>query len=763
MQRERHQNLLERFDTKRLGINTVSKARHFRFHLLSTTSIMCFALANFAPPAFSQSATPGATILLERIVVGGSPEDIARERINAMPGGAALISSEDNEGKADVTIADTLRVVPGVIVQSFFGGNDQPRIQIRGSGLQQNPVERGILILRDGLPLNRADGSYIIGLADPRQAEFIEVFRGHTANRLGATVLGGAINFTSPNGRTSPGSKITLEAGSFGQMNGSLSTGGSNENMDAHLQISGTKRDGFRDYNESERLNINLNVGAQINENISTRLFLGYTDLEFDVSGPLTWTDLKKNPKQVHPGPTVTLPGPTIANPGPNVIRDQPTRKSEQFRIGSRTSLNYDFHAVDFGLGYSSTDDSFTFPIGGGIRDTEGGDASAVIRYSYSPDDSNPLPLFEATAKYVSGTADRENYQNLSGDKGALFGKSELNATTLSLNAGMHIPIGDKFTVAPAISYSYATRNNDDLFGRGMRPVAGYHPVTGAPMNAFARPQDTSYDRSYSGFSPSLGVIYDITPDSKIFSSVSRSFEPPTHGDLLATINGTPFLSPGAPAAGTPRVAFAIPDLEAQTATTIEAGWRGEKAGFTWNLVTYYSWVNNELLNLRDASGVSLGAVNADKTTHFGVELGAATTITDAISARLAYTYQDFRFDNDAKHGDNRLAGAPRHSINAALRYTFSSDFFTEAEINWRSGDTPVDNANTLFNEAWTTVDLRSSYKINQTFSISGEVRNVFDEIYASSTLITDVARADQAAFLPGDGRSFHISLNAQF
>jgi hypothetical protein len=39
--------------------------------------------------------------------------------------------------------------VPGIIGQSFFDGNDQPRVQIRGSGLQRNAVERGILVLQD--------------------------------------------------------------------------------------------------------------------------------------------------------------------------------------------------------------------------------------------------------------------------------------------------------------------------------------------------------------------------------------------------------------------------------------------------------------------------------------------------------------------------------------------------------------------------------------------------------------------------------------
>lgn len=91
-----------------------------------------------------------------------------------------------------------------MIVQDFFGGHDQPRIQIRGSGLQQNPVERGILMMRDGLPINRADGSYIAGFADPSNAQAIEVYRGYLANRLGATVIGGAINFMSPTVATAP-------------------------------------------------------------------------------------------------------------------------------------------------------------------------------------------------------------------------------------------------------------------------------------------------------------------------------------------------------------------------------------------------------------------------------------------------------------------------------------------------------------------------------------------------------------------------------
>ncbi|HEX6960626.1 MAG TPA: TonB-dependent receptor, partial [Lacipirellula sp.] len=145
-------------------------------------------------------------------------------------------------------------------------------------------------------------------------------------------------------------------------------------------------------------------------------------------------------------------------------------------------------------------------------------------------------------------------------------------------------------------------------------------------------------------------------------------------------------------------------------------------------------------------------------------ELGAAFQITDELSARVAYTYQDFRFDNDPIYGDNRLGGAPNHILNAALRYTVMSGLWVEAEVHWVPGKTPVDNANNLYNDPFTLVDLRSSYTISDNLIVFGEVSNIFDEKYASATLIVDEVKfSDQAVFLPGDGRAFIAGIKARF
>ncbi len=729
---------------------------------------LALLLAAASPLCQAQSAAPGSQVEMQTVVVVGerlSPSEVVRERVEALPGGGAVLDREEFADSARPTVSRALASVPGVVVQEFFGGNDQPRIQIRGSGLQQNPVERGVLVLQDGLPINRADGSYIVGFANPKQAESIEVYRGYLANRLGATVLGGALNFASPTGWQRPGTTASASVGSFGHRSLGLRSGGQWDKVDGLFEVDVNRRDGFRDYNDSERVSVGGNVGFAVSENVSSRLFVRYTDLGFDVAGPLTKSGLKANPRRVHTGPQVTPTGPI--NPGPNVIRDRPRRDARQFIIGSRTSVTRDAHLIDFGVGYSHTDDTFRFPVSSGVRSTEGGDFTAVVRYAYGPGE-NTLPLFETTAQYTIGSADRRYAINQAGRSGATFGDSDLDASTLSLFAGLNIEVLPKWTLSPSISYSHAKRENDDRFALATRPTIAFAPPnpTVSLPNGAVPTQSTSYSRSYDEWSPSLALSFRPDPTQTIFAAVSRSFEPPTHDDLIATIGGTPNSSPGRPNPGAPFAAapaFSTPDLDAQTATTVEAGWRTRTERYAWEAITYWSWVDNELLSLRDVTGASLGAINADKTIHFGIELGGSTRLTDRLAASAAYTYQDFRFDDDPIRGDNRLAGAPPHMLFASLRFDATPQSTIQGAVRWSPRKTPVDNMNTLYVDPYAVVDVRAEYRISPKLAVFGEVTNLFDKTYASSSLVVDQARPDQAAFLPGDGRGFYVGVSASF
>lgn len=709
----------------------------------------------------AQSAAPGSVIVLDTVVIrGGATEP----RFRATPGAVTLIDRSEPAPaeEAAPTLADALAGAPGVVVQEFFGGNDQPRVQIRGSGLQQNPTERGLLVLQDGMPVNRADGAYVVGLATPGQSEEIEVFRGAAANRLGANVLGGAINFVSASGVTAPGTHLSFGAGSFGRLDLAGSYGVESGSGDALLRFEHSEKDGYRDYNRSRRSVIGGNATLQTGA-AATRLFFGHTDLRFDVAGPLTWNAVQNDPTSNHAGPVIV--GGVPRNPGPNVLRDLPRRETRQTLAGARSTLEDGDNIYDFGFSLSHTDDSFRFPISAGYRDTHSTDATLTARYSRMG--AGELPLFETGLSWSIGEADRDYHHNLSGTRGPAFGRNRLRADTLSIFAGANLTFGN-FTLSPSIAFNHATRENDDRWDAATRPTVGYNPMNPGQRlpNGAVPAGDTSYDRNYSGFAPALALSWRPNEDQFAWISLSRGFEPPTHDDLLGTIGGTPNTGPGRPVPGNsalPAAMFATPDLEAQTATTLELGWRGRWRNLNWDATAYHSRIRNELLSLRDLSGATLASVNADRTRHSGLELGLSGDLGDQLSGRLAWTWQNFRFDDDPLRGDNRIAGAPRHIITAALDWQASERLAVGGTLRWMPDETPVDNMNTVFNDAYAVVDLGVDYAVNDRAEVYAKVTNLFDERYAASTLVVDQAAAGQAAFIPGEGRAVYLGTRLRF
>ena len=143
-------------------------------------------LALLACPALSwaQEPTPTLpTVVVNETEESGTPLSPGyreeRRRLEAVPGGVNLI--EPQKKLRVQSLQDALGSEPGIVTQEFFGGLDQPRLNIRGSGIQSNPVNRGVLLMQDGLPLNEADGSFVISTLEPRNSALIAVRRGANA------------------------------------------------------------------------------------------------------------------------------------------------------------------------------------------------------------------------------------------------------------------------------------------------------------------------------------------------------------------------------------------------------------------------------------------------------------------------------------------------------------------------------------------------------------------------------------------------------
>src|SRR5690606_39769407 len=66
-------------------------------------------------------------------------------------------------------------------------------------------------------------------------------------------ILGGAVDFTSPTARNSPGSQLFLAAGSHGLRNARVTLGGVSGDFDALVALDAKERDGYREHSRQDR------------------------------------------------------------------------------------------------------------------------------------------------------------------------------------------------------------------------------------------------------------------------------------------------------------------------------------------------------------------------------------------------------------------------------------------------------------------------------------------------------------------------------
>ena len=119
---------------------------------------------------------------------------------------------------------------------------------------------------------------------------------------------------------------------------------------------------------------------------------------------------------------------------------------------------------------------------------------------------------------------------------------------------------------------------------------------------------------------------------------------------------------------------------------------------------------------------------NLLKTEAQGVELIGRIDVTERLNLSANYTWTDAKSasgDNDGK----RLARRPEHMANFAADYAFVFGLKTGVSVRY-VGETFNDVENKALVDAYTLVDIRASYPINDNLEIYGRVENAFDEDY---------------------------------
>lgn len=660
------------------------------------------------PLAAPAANTPGSLTVL-------TAQQALRE-IQQTPGGVALVTADAwKNSTVGNTVKDILDYVPGVFAQPKWG--DDTRLSIRGSSLSRNFHLRGVQLYMDGIPINTADGYGDFQEIDPTAYKYVEVYKGGNALRFGANSLGGAINFVTPTGRDPFVNSASLDMGAFGYRRLQASTGGVNGPWDGFITASTQSADGFRDHSYGESTRVSGNVGYQFSPDFETRFYLNANTVRQRIPGSVTKDS--------------ALNSPTTAAAG-NVALDQ-QRNIDTVRLANKTTIRFDDTTVDFGV--FGVDRHLMHPI------------YQYLDYSYQDyggfakvtDDRNIggfRNVLVAGVNVINGRIDNNQYTNVAGQKGALQSSSIDRSKNTSVYVENSLYVLPSVALIGGTQFLYATRNRQDRF---------------------LSDGDQSGSTEFNLWSPKGGVLWNIDPTWQAFANVSRSAEVPSFGE---SANGP----------NIPTIPFT--SIRPQRATTYEIGTRGRRPDLTWELTGYRANITDELQCLYSAFG-NCNVTNADRTIHQGIEAGLGVAIfkglfavgeqPDKVWLNMAYTLNDFRFDNDPLYGNNQLPGAPRHYLRAELLYKHANGFYIGPNLEWVPEAYYVDSANTLKTEPYALLGLKAGVDNGGTYSGYIEARNILNTAYIASASIIDKATATSPLFEPGTGRAIYAGIKARW
>lgn len=671
--------------------------------------IAATALIALCGGARAQSAPPVTTLPEVTVKAGreGNPSltqpgiDAARKKAAQVPGGSDVIDAESYLKGSAVTPADALAYSPGVFAQSRIPGAEESRLSIRGSGLQRTFHGRGLRVLQDGVPLNLADGSFDFQAMEPMAARYIEVYRGANALQFGAATLGGAINYVSPTGYDAPPLQIRGEIGSYGYVRSQASAAGVSSDTDYYLSVSQFAQQGYQQQSEQDNQRLFANVGRRLSAELETRFSLLYALTDSELPGNLTKAELNSNPRLANP-----------ANVAGNYHRD-----FNLLRLANKITYAWDAQRIEFGAWYAYK--ALWHPIFQ-VLDVNSNDYGFDLRYVSEAPVAGRKNILTVGFSPTRGTATDDRYANVAGTAGARTAQSDQTAVNFDVYAENQHYVTERWVLVVGAQAARSSRQYEDKF--------------------LSDGVNNSFDVDYSQISPKLGARYEITSAVQVYGNLSRSYEPPSFGEL----------------AGGPT----ITQVRKQSASTFEIGSRGRVVDGVWDVTYYHARVKDELLALNSATGVPLGTVNAPKTLHQGIEFGMDWKLFRMFEMRAAYFWNDFRFDDHPAYGNNDLPGLPKQYLRAEALYVAPGGFYAGPNVEWSPQAYAVDMANSWFADAYAVLGFKIGQRVSKGVSWFVDGRNLTGKKYAATTgVIANAGGIDSRQFNPGLGRSAFVGL----
>ena len=639
------------------------------------------------------------------------------ERFLRRPGAETVVSTQKFDSSHLGTLENILAATPGVY--SVARGNANSGLySIRGTDIASSGPRngRGIRAYIDGVPLGRTEAGLTVSLIDVLAADYVEVYRGANSLKFGGVASGGALNFVSRNGINSPGTRISVEAGSYDFHQTQLQHGGQSDdgNIDYYVSLSDNRTDGYQNHSDTITTRLTSNLGWSVSDDVNTRFYLtvGRDHQEQGGSIPLNFLDRESETSGIS------------RTTGEENLRSESRdldRNFDYFRFANRTDIVLnDSHkiGVDSFILYSDFDH---LPFNA-IVDNIWREGGIGLRYDGLLNVAGvPTELTGGVrTSYTYGEFKRFQYESGGHEQADKIGDDQFHSLLTEVYGEAAFSVTDATRLFLGMQYVNLQRELKDRFQQA---------IPDSFLQGGSSANDEGYNIHFTSFNPKIGLNIEFADNQFFFTSLARSFEVPTGSDVKDVVveaGSADFIKP-------------------QRAWTYEIGTRGGDDDLFYDLTLYYSKIRDEILTrCGDVVCSETVAFNADHTIHSGIELGLGAKVLedivsqgDALRVNTTFNYNNFKFDDDDTFGDKRLPVIPQKTLLTSFNYSHASGFYSELEYRYASerGATYDGSGGDGWEiPSYETLGITLGYKPkNKPYSFYVQGVNITDEIYAST------------------------------
>ena len=531
------------------------------------------------------------------------------------------VSAADLEVRGAKNVADALKLLPGVNVQTADNNRSEATVSIRG--FDQSDLK----VLIDGVPIyGQYDHRFDLSLIPVDTIAKITIIKGASSVLYGANTMGGVINIITKHGTAKPKTEITTSFGDYSTQNYFISHGGSSDKFNYWLNYSFRESDGFRlssdfdrhgkfgigtttaedggkrDGSDYIKQSINAKLGYIPNTQSQLYLTLNYINNEKGIpDNDWFFSDWQQW---------------LLSLVGEHHFNDQLRIKANIFYVDQDNTLE-DTDTTNRGWFYKSTHDNYS--AGGKLQTFWD-----LGRYSF----------LKIGTSFIRDNSEHSEIAN-PGERWKDTGEYESDIYSLAMED--EILVNDRLSLVIGTSWDY------------------YDP---------RKADDQPVPDSDSSFNPQIGMLVNVSDTTSIHASVGKKTRFPHLKELFSDLVG------------------GNPNLKPQKTIAYEIGVNHQFNPDVNSSVVYFY---NDIEDLIQRDSIIQGAdkvpyyKNIGAARIQGLEVTFDADISRRLQAGFNYTYMLTR----DKETDRELEGRPRHRANLDVHYDFPVGLLVSAQASY--------------------------------------------------------------------------------